>query len=142
MRISDWSSDVCSSDLTDTLSGKVWQAGPHDLKGNDALLFVRQRYGLARGDFDRMHRQQAFLKGVLDGVVSRGTVLNPVRITRLADEASELVAVDEHFTTKKIRALALSSRGLRSPAMRFLRAAGRRVGRGCVSTCQSRRGPY
>nr|WP_281363805.1 LCP family protein [Nocardioides daedukensis] len=109
-----------SETTTDTLSGKVWAAGPHDLKGNDALLFVRQRYGLAGGDFDRMHRQQAFLKAVLDGVVSRGTVFNPVRITRLADEASELVAVDEHFTTKKMRALAISSRGLRSHAMRFL----------------------
>lgn len=98
----------------------IWTEGKNTVKGEKALRFVRQRYGLPRGDFDRVHRQQAFLKGVLDKVASRGTLTNPVKVTQLVGQLSDLIAVDENFSNSELRNLAISSRGLRSSSIRFL----------------------
>lgn len=100
--------------------GRTWSAGSHRLNGVDALFYARQRYDLPRGDFDRIHRQQNFLRALLDRVVARGTVLNPIRITKLAGQLSELVAVDDSMTNAKLRDLALDTRHLRSNAIRFV----------------------
>src|SRR3546814_8306679 len=41
MRISDWSSDVCSSDLTEPEKGKLWFAdGPMELREGGAVELV------------------------------------------------------------------------------------------------------
>ncbi|MFS3130705.1 LCP family protein [Nocardioides sp. Bht2] len=98
----------------------VWERGYHNLKGKPALGYVRQRYGLPGGDFDRIHRQQNFLRSLLDKLASRGTLLNPVRVTRLTQKLSELIAVDDGLTSAKMRELALSSRHLRSSGIRFV----------------------
>jgi LCP family protein required for cell wall assembly len=41
-------------------------AGQQTISGPSALAFVRQRHGLPDGDLDRILRQQAFLRAVLD----------------------------------------------------------------------------
>ena len=38
----------------ETLDGKRYEAGDQHLQGEAALEYVRQRYGLPRGDFDRV----------------------------------------------------------------------------------------
>src|SRR3546814_6282045 len=40
MRISDWSSDVCSSDLTPATAEETWQRRYGDCKGKTALLLA------------------------------------------------------------------------------------------------------
>ncbi|MDN5892729.1 MAG: LCP family protein [Nocardioides sp.] len=106
--------------VTDTKSGHTWQQGVHHVRGNEALLYVRQRYGLPGGDFDRIQRQQNFLRAILDKVAARGTLLNPLRVTRLARHLADLVAVDQTLTNGRLRDLVLSGRHLRSHSIRFL----------------------
>ncbi|QIX25588.1 LCP family protein [Nocardioides sp. JQ2195] len=109
--------------VTDPRSGATdWERGFHHLEGDRALHYVRTRYSLPGGDFDRINRQQNFLRTVLDKLTSRGVLLNPVRVSRLADTLGELVMVDAGLTNGKLRDLAIDSRHLRSGAMRFLTA--------------------
>ena len=59
--------EVCLNHAVDDseFSGAVFPAGRQTLNASQALAFVRQRHGLANGDLDRTHRQQAFLVSVL-----------------------------------------------------------------------------
>lgn len=122
-------------DVTDTLDGvditfatetpadgrgRMWSAGTHRLNGVDALFYARQRKELPRGDFDRIHRQQNFLRALLDRAVQRGTLLNPVKVSKLADQLSELIAVDDSLSNTRLRELALGARHLRGDAIRFV----------------------
>lgn len=57
--------DVCLNHATeDHFSAANFPAGRQHLNASQALSFVRQRHGLANGDLDRTHRQQAFLSSV------------------------------------------------------------------------------
>jgi anionic cell wall polymer biosynthesis LytR-Cps2A-Psr (LCP) family protein len=106
--------------VTDPQSGITWEKGPVHLEGERAVHYVRQRYALPRGDFDRIQRQQNVLRAMLDKIVSAGTLANPLRVTRLVTTLSSFVAVDDGFTPAAMRSLALSSRGIRPSNMRFV----------------------
>uniref|UniRef100_UPI00082A34E5 LCP family protein n=1 Tax=Nocardioides jensenii TaxID=1843 RepID=UPI00082A34E5 len=107
--------------LTDPRSNSVdWERGFHHLEGDEALHYVRTRYSLPDGDFGRIHRQQNFLRTVLDKLTSRGVLLNPIKVTRLANTLAGLLMVDDGLTNAEFRDLALAGRHLRSNALRFL----------------------
>lgn len=106
--------------VRDPRSGEVFQAGVNHLDGEDALTFVRQRYGLPGGDFDRIKRQQAFLRALMSKTVSAGTLTNPLKLTRLLDAATRSVTVDETMSGNDLRGLAFSLRGLRTDDVSFL----------------------
>jgi LCP family protein required for cell wall assembly len=106
--------------VTDPQSGITWEKGPVHLEGERTVRYVRQRYALPGGDFDRIQRQQNVLRAMLDKVASGGTLANPVRVTRLVTELSSFVAVDYGFTPSYLRSLAISSRGIRPANMRFV----------------------
>lgn len=74
------------------------------LEGEAALEYVRTRKTLPGGDFDRIDRQQHFLRAVLEDAVAEGRV-NPVRLTELVDAASEFVALDAGFDDGLLRSL-------------------------------------
>ncbi|MBD8868337.1 LCP family protein [Nocardioides donggukensis] len=104
----------------DPKNDKTWQAGRHVLEGEEALLYVRQRYGLGRGDFDRVQRQQNFLRALLGKATGSGVLANPVTLTRFVRDLSDLVAVDSSLTPGRLRSLALDNRRLRGRDLRFL----------------------
>jgi LCP family protein required for cell wall assembly len=106
--------------VTDPRNGFTWEKGPLHLEGDLAVAYVRQRYGMPRGDFDRIQRQQNVLRAMLDKVASAGTLANPVRITSLVTELASFVAVDDGFTPSEMRSLAISARGIRPSSMRFV----------------------
>ena len=56
-----------------------WTKGWQTIKGERALEYVRTRHGLAGGDFDRIQRQQNFMRAMLSQLASRGTLTNPVK---------------------------------------------------------------
>ncbi|TWP52709.1 LytR family transcriptional regulator [Lentzea tibetensis] len=57
--------DVClTKPARDHYSGVDLPAGEQTLSGDQALAFLRQRFGLDKGDLDRVARQQAFLASV------------------------------------------------------------------------------
>ncbi|ROP42096.1 protein kinase domain-containing protein [Saccharothrix texasensis] len=87
--------DVClNADTADPGSGADFKAGRQSISGGDALSFVRQRGGLPRGELDRIARQQAFMKGLADKVLSTGTLTDPTTISRLTDTLRRSVVID------------------------------------------------
>ena len=113
----------------DSARKKMWTAGPHHLDGAEALLYVRQRYGLPGGDFDRVKRQQNFLRALMNEALSQGTLANPLRLNRVLDAVTEAVSVDDTLDNGKLRGLALSLRNLRQNDLTFLTVPTRGIGR-------------
>jgi len=101
-------------------SGKVYEAGTHNLSGEEALDYVRERKSLPGGDFDRMARQQNFLRSLMRQTLSNGTLTNPVKLSRALEAITQNLSVDENFTTGEMRGLAVDMRGLRSSNVTFM----------------------
>lgn len=86
---------VClNRSVKEPLSGANFPAGLQTVSGGAALAFVRQRHGLAQGDFSRIRRQQVFLAAVAHKILSAGTLTNPAKLRGLIDSAKESVTLD------------------------------------------------
>src|SRR3546814_18493549 len=126
MRISDWSSDVCSSDLAayrgekekmrlaELRTERFWQGwsgqgelGASTSSGNSESVGVTAGLQLSKEDINWQHTFNALVD------------------YRRANGVTE----KEHFTTAY-------------PGQRKIRSEERRVGKECVSTCRSRWAPY
>src|SRR3546814_7787232 len=68
MRISDWSSDVCSSDLPAQYAGIV-----DELDGNDGTLSARTRFALSVAAFNRVAQYDACISDYLSSLGDDGT---------------------------------------------------------------------
>lgn len=102
--------------------GGVWTAGRHHMNGDDALDYVRERYGLPNGDLDRTHRQQNFLRAVLSKTLSGGTAANPLKLKRTLDQVTSVVSVDDRLSDGALRDLAWDMRSVRASDMAFMNA--------------------
>ncbi|EWM15837.1 LCP family protein [Kutzneria sp. 744] len=74
-------------------SGIDLPAGQQVISGGQALAFVRQRYDLPRGDLDRIVRQQAFLSGMVQKVLSADTLVNPSKLNALIEAIKKSVVI-------------------------------------------------
>ncbi|HKE52399.1 MAG TPA: LCP family protein [Actinomycetes bacterium] len=134
LAIIDWDGFI---ELTDALGGvdvtipqttydfhnhRTWEAGTYHLYGKDALDYVRQRYGLPRGDFDRVQRQQNFLREIMRETLNSGTLSNPLRLARVLDAVTKTVSVDDTMSNADLRGLALSLRGIQQGNVVFMTA--------------------
>ena len=99
---------------------KQWTKGNHLLKGNEALQYVRTRYGLINGDFDRIARQQNFLRALMKKMLSAGTMANPITLTETLTALTANLTVDAEWNAGDMRALALSMRGISSKNVTFM----------------------
>ena len=86
------------NDVKDPDSGADFKAGPQEVSGSAALAFVRQRHGLPGGDLDRVRRQQAFLAGALDKVISAGTLTSPGKLADLVEAANRSIVLSNGFS--------------------------------------------
>jgi LCP family protein required for cell wall assembly len=100
--------------VRDPLSGVTWKAGRQHLDGEKALQFVRQRYNLPGGDFDRIKRQQALLNSIADKVLSAGTLANPIKVNNLLRAITKAVSVDATVDSAVLRSLLLDMADLES----------------------------
>jgi LCP family protein required for cell wall assembly len=88
--------DVCLKDnVDDPYSGAHFTKGRHTLSGPDALKFVRQRHGLPRGDLDRVVRQQVFMAGMANKVLSAGTLTDPAKLSNLVQAIQKSVVLNQ-----------------------------------------------
>jgi len=97
-------------DVVDSRSGQVvWKAGWQELEGRPALMYVRARYGLPQGDFDRVQRHQNMMRAVSIRTASMSLLANPFAVTDLVDEIAGNLAVDSTLTLGRMRSLAFDA---------------------------------
>jgi LCP family protein required for cell wall assembly len=84
----------------DLYSGRrlVLPAGEHVMSGEQALAYVRQRKGLARGDFERVQRQQAWMRAIFSRVRNEGTLQNPAELLPFLDTLTRSISADDGLT--------------------------------------------
>lgn len=105
--------NVCLTQAAhDKNTGINLSAGNHHLDGKTALAFVRQRYGLALGDIDRIKRQQQFLASMMRQVESAGTLANPLKLNAFLDALTKSITVDSGMSLSDMTKLAVKLKGL------------------------------
>ncbi|MFD1940359.1 LCP family protein [Nonomuraea mangrovi] len=101
--------DVYVSRTThDPMNKVTWRQGTVHLEGEQTLLFVRQRYNLPGGDFDRIRRQQAVIKAM--GKKLRDSSV--FEIDAFLQEATKSLSVDPGVSVSLLRDLAIELRGV------------------------------
>jgi LCP family protein required for cell wall assembly len=94
--------------------GFVYPAGRHTLKGQDALAFVRARYGVGDGsDLGRIKNQQLFLSSMIRKATSTGLLLHPWSLYKFLNAATKSLNTDPGFGLKQLKSLASRLHGLR-----------------------------
>ncbi|MFD4139000.1 MULTISPECIES: LCP family protein [unclassified Streptomyces] len=81
--------------MKDKKSGADFEPGTHTMNGEQALAFVRQRYGLDGGDLDRTKNQQKFLAALANQTATPSTVLNPFKLYPTMGAGLDTVIVDK-----------------------------------------------
>src|SRR3546814_14601405 len=127
MRISDWSSDVCSSDLEEGARDLVGRQAAEQAQGQCDAAFAR-KYRMAGGEHQT---QQVVADVVVEPVVEsgRGHVLLLLQFARYFRVLAPLQLA-------AAQAVDRATLGGGHP-----RSEERRVGKACVSTCRSRWSP-
>lgn len=97
-------------------------AGPQKMDGATALNYVRQRHNLPGGDFDRVKRQQNWIRAIGLKTLSKGTLTNPIKMTGVLNSLTSSISADDGFSIGKMRSLAISLRNLRGSDLTFLTA--------------------
>lgn len=100
--------------------GSALSAGDHVLSGSEALQYVRERKQLPGGDFDRVKRQQNYLRALMTELLSTGTLTSPSTILDVSGVIGKTARVDEELSTTDMVSLGYSMRNLRADNVTFL----------------------
>ncbi|PZS07864.1 MAG: transcriptional regulator [Acidimicrobiales bacterium] len=103
--------------VTDPRSKRTFTQGMNHLDGAAALDYVRQRYGLPRGDFDRIVRQHIFLRALLQKATDTGTLTSPGKMKSFLEATADTVTVDRKFSLPDT---AVQLRKIRSDDVSFI----------------------
>jgi LCP family protein required for cell wall assembly len=98
----------------------TWEKGWHTYEGQEALAYVRTRHGLENGDFDRIARQQNFMRATMGELL--GSTKNVVAMTKVVNVITKYLTIDSTWDNDEIRNLALSMRGIKSKDVQFMMA--------------------
>jgi LCP family protein required for cell wall assembly len=122
-------------DITDDLDGvrinvarstsderSTFAAGPQTMDGDTALKYVRQRHNLPGGDFDRVKRQQNWIRAVALKTLDKGTLTSPLKLNAVLGSLTSSISADDGFSIGKMRSLAVSMRSVRGDDLTFLTA--------------------
>lgn len=100
--------------------GVQFRQGPQELNGEEALVFARQRYQFADGDFQRNRNQQALLHGIIGELLSRDTLSSPTKVLDTVEKISPYMTVDDGLTASAMAELGWSLRDMRSGDISYL----------------------
>lgn len=98
----------------------TWAAGSHTMDGEEALDYAGQRAGLPGGDLDRIHRQQHFLRTLLDETLTQELVRQPRHAYRILDILTKNLSVDSDWSVGRMRSLLISLRHLRTAGIGYV----------------------
>ncbi|MET0839350.1 MAG: LCP family protein [Marmoricola sp.] len=115
---------VCvPEEVNDDIGHIYLPEGTYKVNGSQALDYVRVRHGIGAetGDIGRMKRQQAFIAAMIEKVVSKGTLANPVRLYRFLDAATQSLTTDTGFASiKELASLGSSLKNIGLDNIQFL----------------------
>ena len=100
----------------------TFAAGANHLDGDQARWYLGQRYGLVGGDFDRVKRQQQYLKAMFGKLFSSETFTDPARLDNALLAVTGAVAMDDTLGNGDLLGLGLSLRSLRPENVTFFTA--------------------
>ncbi|SHE24035.1 LCP family protein [Actinomyces glycerinitolerans] len=103
-----------------TLAGTDFNAGAQLLNGEQALAYARERKSLPGGDFDRVNRQQAWMRAMVGAVLNNGILTSPTKLYSFLTTLTETLAVDDDFTIGEMQSLATALRGIHSTDINFM----------------------
>ncbi|MGP4021744.1 LCP family protein [Actinomadura sp. 3N407] len=113
---------VClSKAVNDPQSELRLSAGKHNIKGEQALAYVRVRHGLGDGsDLDRIKRQQKFMGALASKALSAGVLSNPKKLISLMNAVTESLTTDKELTPQVMMDIAREMQGMTSGKLRFV----------------------
>ncbi|KUJ66694.1 transcriptional regulator [Streptomyces albus subsp. albus] len=85
-------------DMKEKHAGTNFKKGKQTLDGQQALAFVRQRYGLAGGDLDRAKNQQKFLSALANKAATPSTIINPFKLYPTMGAGLDNLVVDKDMS--------------------------------------------
>lgn len=89
--------DICLDEpLVDVNSGADFAEGCHRMDATEALSYVRSRQG-DYADFERIGRQQTFLRAVLSELIDARVLANPRRLFQLTEDVASNVTTDDRL---------------------------------------------
>ena len=104
--------EVClERPLVDPKSGADFAAGCHDMGPREALAFVRSRSG-PRSDFERIDRQQQFIRSVVARLIDGRILADPARVYRLVDDVASNLVTDDRLGVSEMRSLSTEMIGV------------------------------
>lgn len=96
--------------------------GEHVLNGDQALVYVRQRYNLSGGDFSRVQRQQNWMRSIMREVFDQQILTDIGRLTSFSSTVLQSVAVDEGMSLPRMVTVGYSLKDLRGDDVTFMTA--------------------
>ena len=113
--------DVMVAETT-TNRGYTFEAGMNRITAEEVRWYLGQRYGLPGGDFDRVKRQQQFIKAVMDKLISRDTFSDLGRLDASLRAVGDSLAVDSGLGNTAMLQMAYSMRNLEQSGIDFFTA--------------------
>ena len=100
----------------------TFPAGVNQLNGDEARWYLGQRYGLPGGDFDRVKRQQQYLRAMFGKLFTSDTFTDPGRLDGAMRAVTSAVSVDDTLSDTDLLGFALSLRNVRPADVDFFTA--------------------
>jgi LCP family protein required for cell wall assembly len=100
----------------------VFPAGVNHLDGEEARYYLAQRHGLPGGDFDRVRRQQQYLKATFTKLFSSDTFTNPGKLDAAMLAVTSAVSIDDTLSNADLLKLAYSLRNVTPGDVEFFTA--------------------
>ncbi|MGH3429277.1 MAG: LCP family protein [Mycobacteriales bacterium] len=100
---------VIDKQVQDPRTKIIFQAGPQHLDGKTAEAYVRQRYGLPNGDYDRQKRQQQFVFALMNRITQTHVMTSPLKLDKLLRVVTSNITVDQSMP---VQDMALALKGL------------------------------
>jgi LCP family protein required for cell wall assembly len=100
----------------------TYQAGQNHLDGEEALFYVRQRYGLPGGDFDRVQRQQQYLRSMFAQLSEQDVFSDAGALDGFLRGLTGAMAVDSELSNTDLLGMAYDLRSLQPGNVTFLTA--------------------
>ncbi|QGF23295.1 LCP family protein [Raineyella fluvialis] len=100
----------------------AFPAGDITIQGDAALAYVRERYDLPRGDFDRAERQRTVVQAIMRKALSADVLANPGQFTSFVSSFSKYLTIDSGLTDTELLKTGMSLRGLTGDDIYLLQA--------------------